>query len=771
MLARALQVPEIYETNALALSWGCPKTKLRRKDEQRDIPIVSDEILGTQSREFRRTSSLCVVPVYLPEALPENLSEKSSGDPFGYLRRHVPSVSCDQLLGPFSRFFFLQVRFILLSFIILTFPVPLHHMSSGSQTIGDAGVSKFDMLVYTSVLTSDEVKNLVAEYAIPLDLHPCVPPSGLTMNRLPVDKIVATSMSQFLKFQMAGGVRVGKGAALAANEVIPQHTTQPLPFGSQILKKSNHQKVIEYENERVLAAKRKAQDAMDKATGKRSAAEGTSRRTKKKKGAPLTFALDESEGNDYTRSGFETHHSASPLNTVIPDDVDPTTSEGSLILEFVRHEKDDADRSLNNMEDATEANSPPVDHSLGPNTLTVLTKIHMSRGEFFQWFRASGFPKRNPDGDGADRLTKTQNQLVDVIRNRNQPADKNKTLRQEHMGCAGKEASLAEKLSMVEKEKDDLLDKSRAQEDRIKHLEEALASKTSFLSEAESVAGTLKGDLERLTLDLSHAKIMRHNYVRHLLPTVFQRLLSSDEYKKSMSDVFNQAITAGWSEGVKVERTVEDAEAILAAATDYDPKCKTTFMSAFDALFTKSYPYVEKVTESFRLPLGDLQNMWPEEMYLYLAIGALDSSGDSCFSEMFVHGHMALYIIPGHLRSGTVCHIGHCQLDSSDRLHSRKKSSLGHWHLTHLWCETPTVGKNGIDIGYVTRSRALLKVHGVPSLRYLHIPPIGLQHISNHSDIFCPYSGPIPTSEPGFPLVLHFAGFVPYRNTYSYRLE
>ncbi|GKF75914.1 hypothetical protein Tco_0225358, partial [Tanacetum coccineum] len=114
----------------------------------------------------------------------------------------------------------------------------------------------------------------------------------------------------------------------------------------------------------------------------------------------------------------------------------------------------------------------------------------------------------------------------------NQLADENKTLRQEHMGCASKEAALAEKLAMLEKEKDDLLDKSRAQEDQIKHLKEALASKTSSLSEAESVVGTLKGDLERLTLELSHAEIVRHNYVRHLLPTVFQRLLSSDEYKK-----------------------------------------------------------------------------------------------------------------------------------------------------------------------------------------------------------------------------------------------
>ncbi|GKD99983.1 hypothetical protein Tco_1387967, partial [Tanacetum coccineum] len=111
--------------------------------------------------------------------------------------------------------------------------------------------------------------------------------------------------------------------------------------------------------------------------------------------------------------------------------------------------------------------------------------------------------------------------------------------------------------------------------------------------------------------DLSHAEIVKHNYVRQLLPTVFHSL-SSDEYKKSLSDVFNLAITAGWSEGVKAACSEEEAEAFLATTVDYDPACKTTFMSEFDSLFNKSYLYVEKLVESFRLPLGDLQNMWPE---------------------------------------------------------------------------------------------------------------------------------------------------------------
>ncbi|GJT53184.1 hypothetical protein Tco_0988238 [Tanacetum coccineum] len=210
------------------------------------------------------------------------------------------------------------------------------------------------------------------------------------------------------------------------------------------------------------------------------------------------------------------------------------------------------------------------------------------------------------------RLTEIRNQLLDTVRSQNQLSEDHKVLQQVHLGCVRKEAALAEKLASMEKERDDLLDKDREREERIKQLEVDLASKISSLTEAEGSVSTLKGDLERLTVDLSHAEIVRHNYVRQLLPTVFQRLLSSDEYRKSLSDVFNLAITAGWSEGVKAACSEEEAEAFLATAADYDPACKTTFMFEFDSLFSKSYPYVEKLAESFWLPLGDLQNMWPE---------------------------------------------------------------------------------------------------------------------------------------------------------------
>nr|GEZ11433.1 hypothetical protein [Tanacetum cinerariifolium] len=43
---------------------------------------------------------------------------------------------------------------------------------------------KFDMHIYTSELTPLELKAVVSEYCIPLDLHPRLPHPGMTMNRL-----------------------------------------------------------------------------------------------------------------------------------------------------------------------------------------------------------------------------------------------------------------------------------------------------------------------------------------------------------------------------------------------------------------------------------------------------------------------------------------------------------------------------------------------------------------------------------------------------------
>nr|GEX01583.1 hypothetical protein [Tanacetum cinerariifolium] len=360
-------------------------------------------------------------------------------------------------------------------------------MASRSQTVGDAVVPKFDMHVYTSVLTYDEVNSLVVEYAIPLYLHPCVPLSGLTMNRLPADKIVGLTT---------------------------------------IWKHVGHHPV--FEDGEGTATK-------DRASGKRDATGGISQRTKKKKIVPLSFTLSDFDADKSNRSGSGTHTSASPLNTIISNEAEFTTGGDVLTQGSVLRMKDN-------------------------------TK-HRRVSSSSEGSHRQAFPRRNPGGSGigsslqsdADLLAPfvpawsltTQSILNDAESCRDMMIN---------LATSPKEADLTEKLVAMEKERDDLLDKDREREERIQRLEADLASKTSSLTEAESVVSMLKGDLERLIVDLSHAEIIRRNYVRQLLPIVFQRLLSSDEYKKSLFDVFNLAIAARWSEGVKAACSKEEAE-------------------------------------------------------------------------------------------------------------------------------------------------------------------------------------------------------------------
>ncbi|GKE37711.1 hypothetical protein Tco_1461116 [Tanacetum coccineum] len=93
--------------------------------------------------------------------------------------------------------------------------------------------------------------------------------------------------------------------------------------------------------------------------------------------APLSFALSESEADDSNRSGSGTHHSASPLNTIIPNDADRTTGGDGLVLESANRAEDDTDHNIDNVEDTTDVNSPFSGYSPIPNTLLPPTRIHM----------------------------------------------------------------------------------------------------------------------------------------------------------------------------------------------------------------------------------------------------------------------------------------------------------------------------------------------------------------------------------------------------------
>ncbi|GJX42882.1 hypothetical protein Tco_0257872 [Tanacetum coccineum] len=86
---------------------------------------------------------------------------------------------------------------------------------------------KFDMHIYTSELTSEKLKTTVNEYCILMDLHPRLPPPGMTMDRLP-SRYIGLYVEQLKQ----GGLRVPFSSFfLAVIKHFGVHVSQLVPIG------------------------------------------------------------------------------------------------------------------------------------------------------------------------------------------------------------------------------------------------------------------------------------------------------------------------------------------------------------------------------------------------------------------------------------------------------------------------------------------------------------------------------------------------------------
>nr|GEX75015.1 hypothetical protein [Tanacetum cinerariifolium] len=265
--------------------------------------------------------------------------------------------------------------FVIYFFYLPSFPAP---HAFGSQTAGDVVISKFDMHVYTSVLTSDEVNSLVAEYAIPLDLHPCIPPFGLTMNRLPTDKIALEGPFFLIDRR-------------AIPDAMPwRHQDSSVADSAPT---SVRTKDIQWLCVNVIDL-RPVHLAMLYAVGRTTIWKHVGHHPVFKDGEG-TVATNESN-----RSGSGTHTSASPLNNIVPNEAEFTTGGDGLTQGPVLRIKDDTERRFGNVDDTTKVNSPfsgqsPRSQHSNPSNEDMRRVSSSSRGSHRQ-----AFPRRNPDESG-----------------------------------------------------------------------------------------------------------------------------------------------------------------------------------------------------------------------------------------------------------------------------------------------------------------------------------------------------------------------------------
>ncbi|PWA98913.1 transposase (putative), gypsy type [Artemisia annua] len=235
----------------------------------------------------------------------------------------------------------------------------------------------------------------------------------------------------------------------------------------------------------------------------------------------------------------------------------------------------------------------------------------LQRFENLSYHYAQLYQSHQACGASVERLTTVEASLAEERRVVEGLTKANRELHQQHQGCSGREADLTEQLSLANKEKEELSSQNLEQSNRIKQLEDLLAGKEASLEESERKSAGLAKEVEKLTVASSQAEILRHNYVRQLIPTVIKRFRESDEYQMAWAGVFNAALDAGWLAGLKLGRSEEEVAAYVAGNANFDMAGVESFRADYDEMFVRPFPYIERVASSFRLPLADIMNILP----------------------------------------------------------------------------------------------------------------------------------------------------------------
>ncbi|GJV51950.1 hypothetical protein Tco_1447691 [Tanacetum coccineum] len=228
-----------------------------------------------------------------------------------------------------------------------------------------------------------------------------------------------------------------------------------------------------------------------------------------------------------------------------------------------------------------------------------------------------------------ESLETTRSQLVrtredfNVVQNfYNTLSERHRQLREEHAQCS-------EGLAVVQAEKDSLMATNAEQALRIKELEQRLksvdevhssavkdlesqlAQKDSALVYAERIAGERLSENEGLRAQLAFAQQEKTDAIRKLLPTVVGRLLQSHEYKQSLSVPFNYALQTGWGQGLAEERSEKELRQIMMRMDGFDPYSDKKMTAEYERLFSKTYPYVDRISHLSEKPVQELLKLHP----------------------------------------------------------------------------------------------------------------------------------------------------------------
>ncbi|GJW32063.1 hypothetical protein Tco_0052095 [Tanacetum coccineum] len=494
---------------------------------------------------------------------------------------------------------------------------------------------KFNMHVYTSTLTTKELKEAIMEYCIPTHLHPRLPPPELTMDKLPpkyiriymeqleqgglripfstffltvikhfgehVSQLVpmgvirvilfeihyqslninATvslfrcTMDDFLKLPVWNRTFVSKGDLILDDQRPPLCTTSPLEVGKLILEKNPTQRSVEKSNSKIVAAReKKDQQNLVKAQAKRAGERGSIAPRKKRARRNQELISSGSEGTISVTPPYQA--SPKPIdktNTSVPKDTTGSAAIGHQTANPSGHvEHDDTQENVV----FSNAYSIHSGYEEGNDEDFVAHRFVSSWGLCnnlricsFRAYKELVSHLATPAE--YEFLSGLSN--IEVVRRAYQSLDRGVL---SLGGDPGKWWVIEEACFVRE---------CSFRVENIKKLEEVIEPKSQRLVDAEGRIQVLENE-----------KTILHTTV---------------EYRKSLAVPIGLCFTAGWLGVLSPGKKQEEIAAMLSETSDLDIEGSKVWKDRQHELFTKQYPYVQKVVDSYCLPVDALMNISP----------------------------------------------------------------------------------------------------------------------------------------------------------------
>nr|GEZ88720.1 hypothetical protein [Tanacetum cinerariifolium] len=119
----------------------------------------------------------------------------------------------------------------------------------------------------------------------------------------------------------------------------------------------------------------------------------------------------------------------------------------------------------------------------------------------------------------------------------------------------------------------------------------------------------------------------------------------SAAYKRSLREVFSLAVGKGFMNEISIGREYVDVQAILKATPNVDPTSSDTFIDAYEKLFDRRYPYVDKVVRMYLLdPNGFMNEISIGREYVDVqAILKATPNVDPTSSDTFIDAYEKLF--------------------------------------------------------------------------------------------------------------------------------